>query len=120
MAVDSRQKGSAGSPPEANEVLEEIERILASRDFDASPRSRSFLRHIVEETLAGHQEGLTQAAIATSDARPQPGLPRLPRMDRLDHDDARRVGSRPGPGATGALPQSARHHDIRSLIEDKA
>ena len=65
LAVDSRQKGSAGSPPEADEVLEELERILASGDFDASPRSRAFLRFIVEETLAGRQEGLTQDAIAT-------------------------------------------------------
>ena len=51
-------------PPPAEEVLEELERVLASGDFDASPRSRAFLRHIVEETLAGRQGGLTQAAIA--------------------------------------------------------
>ena len=51
-------------PPPADEVLEELERVLASGDFDASPRSRAFLRHIVEETLAGRQEGLTQSAIA--------------------------------------------------------
>jgi adenylate cyclase len=65
LAVDSRQKGSAGSPPEADGVLAELERILASKDFDASPRSRSFLRFIVEETLAGRPAGLTQDAIAT-------------------------------------------------------
>jgi adenylate cyclase len=61
--VDSRQQ--AGSRPEADEVLAELERILANSDFDASPRSRAFVRFIVEETLAGRQEGLTQAAIAT-------------------------------------------------------
>jgi adenylate cyclase len=38
---------------------------MASPDFDASPRSRGFLRFIVEETLAGRQDGLTQEAIAT-------------------------------------------------------
>jgi adenylate cyclase len=52
-------------PPEAETVLEQLERILASGDFDASPRSRAFVRFIVEETLAGRQESLTQAAIAT-------------------------------------------------------
>jgi adenylate cyclase len=49
----------------AQDVLDGLERILASGDFDASPRSRAFVRFIVEETLAGRQEGLTQAAIAT-------------------------------------------------------
>ena len=34
--------------------------------------------------------------------RAQPGLPRLPRVDRLAADAARRLGARPGPGATGA------------------
>jgi adenylate cyclase len=46
------------------DVLGGLERILASGDFDGSPRSRGFLRFIVEETLAGRQDGLTQAAIA--------------------------------------------------------
>jgi len=63
LAVDSRQQ--AGSRPEADEVLVELERILADSDFDASPRSRAFLRFIVEETLAGRQGALTQDAIAT-------------------------------------------------------
>ena len=40
------------------------ERVLASGDFDGSPRSREFVRFIVEEALAGRQDGLTQAAIA--------------------------------------------------------
>lgn len=51
--------------PEAEAVAEQIERILASGDFDASPRSRAFLRFIIEETLAERREGLTQTAIAT-------------------------------------------------------
>jgi adenylate cyclase len=46
------------------EVRAALERILASADFDASPRSREFLRHIVEETLAGREDGLTQTALA--------------------------------------------------------
>lgn len=60
-----RQTGKAPLAPEAGDVLAGLERILASGDFDASPRSRAFVRFIVEETLAGRQEGLTQDAIAT-------------------------------------------------------
>ncbi len=63
--MGSRRKGSAVQPPESDEVIEQLESILADSDFDASPRSRSFLRFIVEETLAGRQGGLTQDAIAT-------------------------------------------------------
>lgn len=51
--------------PEDDAVLEQLERILASDDFDASPRSRDFVRFIIEEALAGRGEGLTQATIAT-------------------------------------------------------
>jgi adenylate cyclase len=52
-------------PLEPSDVTQELDRILASGDFDASPRSRAFIRFIVEETLAGRQEALTQGAIAT-------------------------------------------------------
>ena len=45
-------------------VLDELDRIVASRDFDASRRSRDLLRFLVEETLAGRGAALTQAAIA--------------------------------------------------------
>jgi tetratricopeptide (TPR) repeat protein len=48
-----------------SDVREALERILSSDDFDASPRSRAFLRFIVEDTLAGRQDGISQDAIAT-------------------------------------------------------
>ena len=63
--MHKRETRSTEDAPEAEDVLEQLERILASGDFDASPRSRAFVRFIVEETLAGRKEGLTQAAIAT-------------------------------------------------------
>jgi adenylate cyclase len=63
--VGVRDGGSAGAAPEAGKVIEELERILGNGDFDASPRSRAFFRFIVEETLAGRQDGLSQDAIAT-------------------------------------------------------
>jgi hypothetical protein len=39
--------------PHADAVSGALERLLASVDFDASPRSSEFLRHVVEETVAG-------------------------------------------------------------------
>lgn len=42
-----------------------LEQVLASDDFDASRRSREFLRFIVEVALAGRGETLTQTELAT-------------------------------------------------------
>jgi adenylate cyclase len=71
MAVRSPH-GVGSLSPQANEgppgraaVLGQLERIFGSNDFDASPRSRAFIRFVLEETLAGRQEALTQVAIAT-------------------------------------------------------
>jgi adenylate cyclase len=46
-------------------VRRQVEQIFSSPDFDASRRSKEFLRFIVEETLGGRGDDLTQAAIAT-------------------------------------------------------
>ena len=54
--------GRAPGPPA---VRRQVERILASGDFDASPRSRDLLRFVVEEALAGRGEEITQSSIAT-------------------------------------------------------
>jgi tetratricopeptide (TPR) repeat protein len=62
--LHQRLKRPAHATPEAGDVLSGLERILASGDFDGSPRSQAFLRFIVEETLAERQDGLTQASIA--------------------------------------------------------
>lgn len=47
-------------------VRAELERILTSGAFDASPRNRKFLRYVVEETLAGRGERIKAYAIATA------------------------------------------------------
>ncbi len=60
-----RPKGPDQQIPEAAAVSSQLERILASRDLDASPRCRALLRFIVEETLAGRSETLAPAAIGT-------------------------------------------------------
>jgi len=51
--------------PGAEAVHSELDRILASDDFDATRRSREFLRFVVEEGLAGRGEALSQSQIAT-------------------------------------------------------
>jgi TolB-like protein len=45
-------------------VRRQLERILASSDFDAPRRSREFLTFVVEEALAGRGEEITQGTIA--------------------------------------------------------
>jgi adenylate cyclase len=49
---------------DADSVRRQLSHVLSSGDFDASRRSREFLNFIVEETLAGRGEELSQPAIA--------------------------------------------------------
>jgi adenylate cyclase len=46
-------------------IRSQLEKILSSGDFDASDRNRQFLRHIVEETLAGRADRIKAYTIAT-------------------------------------------------------
>jgi adenylate cyclase len=55
-----------GQTVSASAVRAELRRVLDSRGFDASERNRGFLRHIVEETLAGRAERIKAYSIATS------------------------------------------------------
>jgi adenylate cyclase len=47
-------------------VREHLERLLHSSQFDASARSREFLRFVVDEALAGRGERLNQGLIAVT------------------------------------------------------
>ena len=47
-------------------VRQHLASLFASQHFDASSRSRDFLRYVVDEGLAGRGAALNQAAIATS------------------------------------------------------
>jgi len=47
---------NAQSPPSADGVRAQVERLLASPDFDVPARARKFLRYIIEETLAGRAD----------------------------------------------------------------
>ncbi|WP_134680440.1 tetratricopeptide repeat protein [Paracoccus ravus] len=48
------------------EIRAALERILAAPDFEASERNRRFLRHVVEEALAGRAERIKAYSIATT------------------------------------------------------
>lgn len=50
--------------PTADEICEQVERILASEEFHAAKRGRSFLEFVVNETLAGRSEFLKAFTIA--------------------------------------------------------
>ena len=50
--------------PSPEEVQAQLERILGHRDFEASGRTREFLRFVVEETLAGRRHRLKGYTIA--------------------------------------------------------
>jgi len=65
----SAAKGVANSNPEgvSTDLIQvQLERIVASRAFDASRRNQAFLRFIVEETLAGRGDRIKAYTIATS------------------------------------------------------
>lgn len=50
----------------SDEIREELQHLLSSRDFDASDRNRHFLSYIVEETLSGRGDRIKAYSIATS------------------------------------------------------
>lgn len=50
----------------SDEIREELRRILASREFDASDRNRHFLSYVVEEALSGRSERIKAYTIATT------------------------------------------------------
>jgi hypothetical protein len=49
-----------------SEVRTALFRLLASPNFDASPRNRDFLRYVVTETLEGRGSRLKSYTIATA------------------------------------------------------
>ena len=49
--------------PGADEIRAQLERILASPDFTQSKRLQRFLRHIIEETLAGRGDRLSEYSV---------------------------------------------------------
>ena len=62
--MDSTADAVVGMDPTL--VLEQLRRLLDSKEFDASERNRRFLRYVVEETLAGRSERIKAYNIATT------------------------------------------------------
>jgi adenylate cyclase len=49
-----------------DEIRRQLQVVLNSPDFDASPRNRKFFAHVVEQTLTGRQDLIKAYTIATS------------------------------------------------------
>lgn len=68
-----RQEGTGVSGPFvpaptgdlALDAAAELQRVVASADFPATPRNRKFLAYVVERELAGHPEESTATLVAT-------------------------------------------------------
>ena len=115
--VHQSEAGLKEKTPEAGAVIEQLERILASGDFDASPRSRAFVRFIVEETLA-RPPG---AAHPDRDRNPRLRAPRGLRPDGgPDRPDPGRAAAPlarallPDVGSRGPGPHRAAARDVRA------
>ena len=55
----------AATGDRATDVAAELQRVLNSPDFPASPRNRKFLAYVVEKELAGAPEEITSTLVAT-------------------------------------------------------
>jgi TolB-like protein/Flp pilus assembly protein TadD len=75
----------------AAEVRSALERVLATNGFVRSPQMQRFLRFIVEETLAGHQDRLKEYVVATEVFGRSPDYD--PRLDSLVRVEAHRLRS---------------------------
>ena len=66
--MQNGQASSRATSPSAEiapgAILEQLDRICASREFHATPRMRAFLRFCVEEALAGRSDQLKGYTIA--------------------------------------------------------
>jgi hypothetical protein len=56
---------AGGDARKAEAVLEELDRIIASRYFRSAGRSRQFLQYVVQQKLAGNVERLKERTIGT-------------------------------------------------------
>jgi adenylate cyclase len=55
----------AQSQPSTEDVRAQLERLVASPDFDVPARARRFLRYIVEETLSGRADRIKAYSVGT-------------------------------------------------------
>lgn len=93
----------AGPPVPDDAVREQLERVLESPQFRSSELLKRFLRHVVEETLAGNDDRIKESVIG-SDLFGR-GADFDPRVDNIVRVSAHRLRSRlddyyAGPGAS--------------------
>ncbi len=84
---DDAGRETPPAPEMAGELRAELETIIASPEFRNSKRCQTFLRHIVNKTLAGHGRELKERTLAVE------LFGRLPGAD-MEHDSAVRVCAR--------------------------
>lgn len=66
VEIDGAYQNSVSANKDANQViLLELERILSSRPFRSSGRSKQFLSYVVRNSLDGHLENLKERTIGT-------------------------------------------------------
>lgn len=63
-ATDKPDGSTRAKPPAPEDIRAELERVLASRSFEAAGRSSEFLRFVVEQHLAGAADRLKGYTIA--------------------------------------------------------
>ncbi|HJR61457.1 MAG TPA: hypothetical protein VJ813_18745 [Vicinamibacterales bacterium] len=72
-------------PPSAEEVRDQLERMLASQPFATTPRLRTFLRYVVDRALAGEAGQLKEYAIGVDvferDAQYDPRIDSIVRVE---------------------------------------
>ena len=79
IPLESSRNGTADQPPvpcgrdDRQSVLQELDRILASRHFMSADRSKQFLRYVVLNMLDGHTERLKERTIGTEVFQRPPG-----------------------------------------------
>ena len=79
-------------PVSADAVRAELSRMLASPHFDASERNRGFLKHVVEEVLAGRADRIKAYTIATEVFGRDPKFdPQLDSIVRIEAGRLRRA-----------------------------
>ena len=58
-------KGPQSPPPDDNAVTGQLEKLLASPHFEASPRQIAFLKLVVKRMIAGKADEISELALAT-------------------------------------------------------
>src|SRR5580698_6692908 len=82
---------SASRPvhPPAEQVLDQLDRILRTPDFAVYPRTAALLKYVVEETLAGRADQLKESTIGIEVFGRDPGYDS--KVDSIVRTQARRL-----------------------------